>query len=144
MTILHDPVTNDLIRHIIETDHEDAHAAEVNLRVDDYLTSIHGRNTIASDAEVMDKMDALFACVCAARTECSIKVAVNEVHAAAVRAATRHAIDDMKQEQKDAYELGWRVCAKWAKRDDLHFDVGTEAYCNERDAAIDAAMKATK
>jgi hypothetical protein len=43
---------------------------------------------------------------------------------------------------KDAYELGWRVCAKWAKRNELHFDVGLEAYCKERDAAIDSAMKA--
>ena len=102
MTLLHDPVTDDLIRHIIQADHEDAHAAEVNRRVDDYLTTIHGRNTIASDAEVMDKIDALFACICASQTECSIKVAVNEVHAAAVRAATRHAIDDMKNERDEA------------------------------------------
>jgi hypothetical protein len=34
------------------------------------------------------------------------------------------------------FECGWRVCASWAKRDDLLADIGSPAYVEERDAAL--------
>lgn len=43
----------------------------------------------------------------------------------------------------DAFAAGWRTAASWAKRDDLHADIGSPAYISDRDAAIDAAMKAS-
>lgn len=35
-----------------------------------------------------------------------------------------------------AYESGWRNCAKWADRNDLHADIGSPAYIRDRNAAL--------
>lgn len=40
-----------------------------------------------------------------------------------------------------AYEMGWHAAARWGDRDDLHADVGSSAYTNERDAALAEVAK---
>jgi hypothetical protein len=38
--------------------------------------------------------------------------------------------------ETDAYMLGWMAAARWAKREDLISDIGSDAYASERDAAL--------
>jgi hypothetical protein len=51
----------------------------------------------------------------------------------------RH-VEQQRQEDlqviRNAYKEGWLVCARWAHRDDLIYDIGTAAYNKDRDAAL--------
>jgi hypothetical protein len=40
------------------------------------------------------------------------------------------------QKLQDAYREGWHACARWAKRDDLHCDVGSPKYLKEMAEAL--------
>lgn len=43
---------------------------------------------------------------------------------------------------EQAYEKGWIAASKWAKRDDLVADIGSQAYVNERNLALAAPATA--
>lgn len=111
---LRDTVAADLANHLIEADREDAHAEAIKRIADEYVGTLHGRNSLRDQADVDAKLDALFACVMNSRTDCSIKEAISELYIAATLAATRLAVNDYRREIKQAEEDA--AVAAWERR----------------------------
>ena len=57
---------------------------------------------------------------------------VAAVLAEQVKAVPTQATEAMRE----AYKLGWILCANWAKRTDLYADIDSPAYIKDRDAAL--------
>lgn len=44
--------------------------------------------------------------------------------------------DDLRAALPRAFEAGWRTAVNWSDRDDLHADIGSPAYCADRDKEL--------